>query len=51
MTFAADQGLKQISLWLVGELELDRQGGVEVGVGLEHQRHAVVTRCGEAIEV
>ena len=48
---AADDGFEQIRVRLVGELEVNRQWGIEVGEGFQHQRNAVIPRRRKLVEL
>jgi len=45
---AAFNGLEQIGLWAVGQLEVDRKRGVQIGQDLAHHRDAGVAFGGES---
>jgi len=50
-TLAADHRLEQVRVRAVGELEIDRERGIEIGEGLGDDRNAVVAPGGELLEV
>ena len=47
---AADHRFEQVGIGPVGQLEIDRQRGVEVGAGLEDDGDAVVAQRGKPLE-
>src|SRR5207253_10491444 len=47
---AADDRLEQVGVALVGELEIERKGGIEVRKRLEHERDAVIPKRSECAE-
>jgi len=50
-TLAADDRFEQVGVRPVGELEVNRQRGIEVGEGFQHQRDAVITFGRELVEL
>ena len=48
--FTTNHGFEQIGIGLVGELEINRQRGVEIGEGLKQQGNAVVAGLRQPVE-
>ena len=49
-TLAADHRFEQVRVREIRKLEINRQRGVEIREGLEHERDAVIARCRKLIE-
>ena len=49
--FTTDHGLKQKTVWLIRQLEVDRQRRIKIGESFQRDRNAVVTSGGQALEL
>src|SRR5690625_159640 len=55
-TFTAQYGLHQAAITsalgaVMGQLQINRQGGIQVGVGFRNDGNTVVAFCGQGVEL